>query len=194
MLPADIHPDSRNRLPLVKRDDLDDAGKQSFDAAANDPKSLVGLQGPGGIRLHNPALKALAQPVNRYLRFGAGLDPRVVEVAILTTARLLDSRFEWSAHEPVARKLGVSDALIDAIRLHGSLDDVPPGDDVLVVRLVREAVGEHRVSPETFAAALARFGATTLLNIVALVGNYMATAVLLTVFDQQLPEGKTPAF
>jgi 4-carboxymuconolactone decarboxylase len=193
MLPADVHPDSRNRLPLVRRDDLDEAGRESFDRAANDPKSLVGLQGPGGIRLHDPALNAISQPVNRYLRFGAGLDPRTVEIAILTTARLLESRFEWCAHEPVARELGVGDATIDAMRTNGSLEGVP-ADDARVIRLVREAVADHRVAPETFADALAHFGAKTLLNVVALVGNYMATAVLLTVFDQQLPEGKTAAF
>jgi len=193
MLPADIHPDSRSRLPLVRRDDLDAAGQQAFDAAANDPKSLVGLQGPGGIRLYDPELSAISQPLNRYLRFGAGLDPRTVEVTILATARLLDSRFEWSAHEPVALSLGVSDAVIDAIRDHGALDALPP-DDALVIRLVREAVADHRVTPATFAAAHAQFGTTALVQYVSLIGNYMATAVLLTVFDQQLPEGKTPAF
>jgi 4-carboxymuconolactone decarboxylase len=193
MLPADSHPDSRNRLPLVRRDDLDADGRKAFDAAANDPKSLVGLQGPGGIRLHNPELSAIAQPVNRYLRFGAGLDPRTVELMILATARLAESRFEWSAHEPVARSLGVSDAVIDAIRLQAPLDGVPP-DDALVIRLVRESVADHRVTPETFAAAHARFGSAALVSYVSLIGHYLATAVLLTVFDQQLPEGKTPAF
>ena len=31
MLPPDIHPDSRCRLPLAKRDDFDDEGKKIFD-------------------------------------------------------------------------------------------------------------------------------------------------------------------
>jgi 4-carboxymuconolactone decarboxylase len=87
----------------------------------------------------------------------------------------------------------VSDAIIAAIREHGSLDALPP-DDALVIQLVREAVADHRVTPATFAAAHARFGTTALVRYVSLIGNYMATAVLLTVFDQQLPEGKTPSF
>jgi 4-carboxymuconolactone decarboxylase len=184
MLPADSYPDSRNRLPLVRRDDLDADGRKAFDSAANDSKSLVGL---------HPELSAIAQPLNRYLRFGAGLDPRTVELMILATARLAESRFEWSAHEPVARSLGVSDAVIDAIRLQAPLDGVPP-DDALVIRLVRESVADHRVTPETFAAAHARFGSAALVSYVSLIGHYLATAVLLTVFDQQLPEETAPGF
>jgi 4-carboxymuconolactone decarboxylase len=193
MLPADIDPASRSRVPLVRREDLDEAAQAIFDRAAQDPRSLVGLQGPGGIRLHDPLLTAMSQPLNRYLRFGAGLDPRLVEVTILATARAMASHFEWCAHEPEAGKLGVGDATIAAIVHHGALDDLPE-DEALMIRLVRESVEAHAVRPETYAEAHARFGTVILLRYVSLIGNYLATAVLLTVFDQQLPEGETPAF
>ena len=52
--------------------------------------------------------------INRYLRFEAGFTPRVREVAILTTAREMDSQFEWVAHEPEALKEGVGQDVIDA--------------------------------------------------------------------------------
>ena len=32
-LPKDVYPDSRNRLPLFKREDLDEHGKKAYDAA-----------------------------------------------------------------------------------------------------------------------------------------------------------------
>ena len=90
--------------------------------------------------------------------------------------------------------LYLSDATaIDAIRTKGSLDGLPD-DDALMVCLVRESVGAHRVDSATFARAHARFGTTLLLNYVALIGNYLATAVMLTTFDQQLPAGATPGF
>lgn len=191
-LPADIYPESRNRLPLVRRDDLDEDGKKIFDGAANDKRSLVGLQGPGGIRLHNPLLTALSQPLNRYLRFEAGLDRRIAEVAILATARELDQHFEWSAHDGEARKVGVNSDIIDIIRFRRPVDGL--GEEyAAMIRLVREAVGAHKVSPATFEEALKLFGRVPLLNYVSLIGNYMGTAVLLTVFDQQLPEDKKSA-
>jgi alkylhydroperoxidase family enzyme len=40
-----------------------------------------------------------AAALNRYLRYDAGLGGRVRELAILITARELDSQFEWAAHE-----------------------------------------------------------------------------------------------
>ena len=40
--------------------------------------------------------------LNRYLRFEAGFTPRMREIAILATAREMDSQFEWCAHEPEA--------------------------------------------------------------------------------------------
>lgn len=77
-LPPDIGPESRCRLPLPNRDDLDEAGKQTFDLL-RDPHggSLAGLQGPGGLRLHSPRVAAALRPVNTYLRYTAGFDPRL---------------------------------------------------------------------------------------------------------------------
>jgi hypothetical protein len=50
-LPKDVYPDSHFRLPLPKRADLDDYGKKVFDELADPGRSsLVGLQGPAGIR------------------------------------------------------------------------------------------------------------------------------------------------
>ena len=58
-LPSDIDPESRCRLPLPNRDDLDEAGQQTFDLLS-DPHggSLAGLRGPGGLRLHSPRVSA----------------------------------------------------------------------------------------------------------------------------------------
>ena len=92
MYPRDIDPDSGCRLPLPERRELDEAGQRAYDSLA-DPKgpSLRGLRGPGGILLHSPALARHTRPLNHYLRHEAGLDGRVRELAILTTARELDS-------------------------------------------------------------------------------------------------------
>jgi 4-carboxymuconolactone decarboxylase len=68
-LPPDIDPESRCRLPLPHRDDLDEAGQQTFDLLS-DPHggSLARLRGPGGLRLHSPRVAAALRPVNTYLR------------------------------------------------------------------------------------------------------------------------------
>src|SRR5688572_17921149 len=52
-LPKDVYPDSLNRLPLVKREDLDEKGKKAYDEALAKGNSVEGIKGVGGIRLHS---------------------------------------------------------------------------------------------------------------------------------------------
>ena len=67
MYPEDIDPESGCRLPLPRREQLDDAGR-TYDSLA-DPKggTIRGLRGPGGILLHSPELSRHARPLNRYV-------------------------------------------------------------------------------------------------------------------------------
>jgi len=101
MYPDDVDPMSGCRLPVPRREDLDVAGQRTYDNLADpEGETIRGLRGPGGIMLHSPELSSRARPLGRYLRHEAGLGGRVRELAILTTARELDSQFEWAAHEP----------------------------------------------------------------------------------------------
>jgi 4-carboxymuconolactone decarboxylase len=186
--PGDIYPDSRNRLPLVDRDRLDDAGNALYDSIVNDPHSLAGLQGPGGIKLHAARFYAIQKGVNRFLRFDAGLDRRLAELMILVTAREMDAAFEWNAHEAQALREGLEQHVIDIVRKRGSVRGLGPSERT-IVRLGREAIGKHRVRRKTYAAAIDLFGAEMLVHVVALMGEYAAAAILLAVFAQQLPPG-----
>jgi 4-carboxymuconolactone decarboxylase len=188
-LPADVYPDSRNRLPLPKRDQLDDAAKQLYDKISGDGRSPVGLQGPGGIRMYSPQLNAYEVQTSRYLRFDAGLDRRLAEITILVTARELDSDFEWNAHESIALKEGVDPAVIDAVRYRRPLDGLDPRSAALIT-LGREAIGNRKVSSKTFRTALQLLGPEKLVDYVTLMGQYADNSILLTVFDQQLPPGQ----
>ena len=69
-LPRDVHPESLSRLPLRRREEMDEQGQRFYDAAV-DPKSrtLAGLRGPSGIWLHSPALGERVRAVNQYLRY-----------------------------------------------------------------------------------------------------------------------------
>jgi 4-carboxymuconolactone decarboxylase len=190
MYPEDVDPESGCRLPLPKREQLDDAGQRIYDSLA-DPRggTIRGLRGPGGILLHSPDLSRYTRPLNRYLRHEVGLGGRVRELAILTTARELDSQFEWAAHEPEALAEGVSQEIMDVIKHRkdtSSLNEV----DAIVIELGREIFGARKVTSATFARALRQFGHRTLVDLVALMGNYAGTAALLTAFDMQLDPGR----
>src|SRR5436190_22971194 len=87
---SDIDPHSGFRLPLPKREDLDEAGKKTYDRAMTPGASIAGLHGPAGIRLYSTKTSEALTAVNRYLRYEAGFTGRVREIAILVTAREMD--------------------------------------------------------------------------------------------------------
>ncbi len=174
-------------VPLIRRDQLtDDLGKKLYDEAASDTSSLVGLQGPGGISLYSPKYDDVQRPLNRFLRFHTGLDRKLVEVAIMVSARETNQPFEWSAHEKAGRAEGVSEATIDVIRLRKPVTGLDP-KEAAIITLGREAIGKHKVSPQTFATAQRLFGTEQLIDLTAVMGDYLMTGLLLTTFDQQLP-------
>jgi 4-carboxymuconolactone decarboxylase len=190
-MPSDIDPRSGMRLPLPNRDDLDEAGKRAYDRGTTPGATIAGLQGPAGIQLYSPKTAAQASALNKYLRYEAGFTPHVREVAILTTAREMDSQFEWVAHEPEALKEGVPQAVIDAIKYRRSTEGLDT-TDALIIELGRQIWRDHKVKPDTFARLRDIFGPGRLVELVMLMGNYAGTAALLCAVDMQLHAGKKP--
>jgi 4-carboxymuconolactone decarboxylase len=188
MRSGDIFPGSGSRLPAVDRDQLDPVGQGLYDEVAADTRSLVGFRGPAGIGLHSPQLYALHRKVNQFLRFGSGLDARLRELMILVAAREMDSQFEWHAHEAAAKREGLEDEIIDIVRKRKRVRGIGE-KETAIIKLGREALGKHRVKRSTYAQAIELFGAETLVNLTALIGAYATTAITLSVFAQQLPDG-----
>ena len=190
-MPADIDPQSGFRLPLPKREDLDEVGQRHYDRATRPGATIAGLQGPAGIQLYSPKTAEHAQALNRYLRFEAGFSPRVREIAILTTAREMDSQFEWVAHEPEALKEGVEPAVIDIIKHRKSTAGLGE-TDAAVIEFGRQICRDHKVTPDIFTRVKTLFGAQKLIELVMLMGNYAGTAALLAAVDMQLHKGHKP--
>src|SRR6185503_7278879 len=147
MQPADIDPQSGCRLPLPKREALDEERRRIYDSLADlRGGSLRGLRGPGGIALHSPGLAPRSRALNEYLRHESGLGGRVREIAILTTARALDSDFEWAAHEAEALREGVPKEAVEAIKQGRGTAGLAAAD-AIVIDLGREIFMDRSVSP-----------------------------------------------
>jgi 4-carboxymuconolactone decarboxylase len=190
-MPSDIDPRSGFRLSLPNREDLDEAGKKAYDRGTTPGATIMGLQGPAGIQLFSPKTAPHHVAINRYLRFEAGFTPRIREIAILTTAREMDSQFEWAAHEPEALKEGVPPAVIDVIKHRRSTEELEE-TDAIVIELGRQIWRDHKVKSETFAGLKTLFGPQKLIELVMLMGNYAGTAALLAAVDMQLHPGQKP--
>jgi 4-carboxymuconolactone decarboxylase len=187
-MPSDIDPQSGFRLPLPKREDLDEAGKRAFDRASTPGKTIVGLRGPSGIHLYSPKTVDAHQAMNQYLRFQV-FDAKTREIAILTVAREMDSQFEWAAHEPEALKEGVSQQIIDIIKYRKSTQGLDE-TYAAIIEFGRQIFRDHKVTSAAFARVKAVLPSNKLVELVLLMGNYAGTAALLCAFDMQVPEGK----
>jgi 4-carboxymuconolactone decarboxylase len=189
-LPADVYASSRNRAPLITRDMIaGEENRTAYDGIVNGG-TLAGLQGPAGISLYSTKLNRAAAALNGALRVQSGLERRLAELAILVSARESNSAFEWNAHERVARTEGLSDEVIDVVRNRKTTSGLGE-KEAAIITLGREAIGKHAVSPKTYATAQRLFGTEVLVNLCLLMGDYFMNALLLHVFDQQLPPGVT---
>ena len=191
-LPDDVHPESLSRLPLRRREEMDEQGQRFYDAVVGpQSRTLVGLRGPSGIWLHSPRLGERVRAVNQYLRFETALGRRLTELAILVTARELDNQFEWTAHEPAALSEGLSQDIVDVVKYRRPTTGLGPEESVIIA-FGREAFRDRKIRPETFARAVELFGHEGVVNLAALIGNYAATALMLNAVDQQIHPEREP--
>jgi len=187
-LPKDVYADSGNRLPLLKRDNLDDYGKSVYD-------ELAKLGGnPAPLRLYSPKLAKPMAEAHHYLKYDSGLGDRLTEIAVLTTAREMENQFEYTQWETHGRRPGsshIDDNIIDIIKYEkpvAGLDE----KDAAIITYGRELIGQKKVSPETYAHILRLFGQRGTVDLTELMALYVATGVELNAFDMQLRPGQKP--
>ena len=161
-LPADVDPESRNRLAI----------------SAPDPA--------GGPSAAADAIRSAGSGAD--VRWDAAAGRPLLELAILITAREHDAPFEWTLHELEALAVGLDPAVIDVVRNRGPLDALDERE-ATIVQAGREIFGAHRLGPETYRRAVALFGEAGFVDIVTLMGRYAGTAARLAAFNQQMPPG-----
>jgi AhpD family alkylhydroperoxidase len=85
------------------------------------------------------------------------LDPRKREIAILRVAHVTRSKYEWTQHATLARRVGVTDAEIAAIALDGPVRGLDE-EGRLLCRVAEEISRDVRLSDEALRAILDRYG------------------------------------
>ena len=191
-LPSDVNPASLSRVPLIRREEMDEAGKRVYDILMGpQTRTLAGLQGPYGIWLHSPQLGEKLLAASQHLRYQTDLGRRLTELATLVVARELDNQFEWTAHEPAALRDGLEPRIIDIVKYRR--DPVGLGEkETVIIHMGRELFRQKKVSSETYAEAVRLFGVRGVVNLSALMAHYTMIGMMLNTFDQQLHSGWEP--
>lgn len=176
------------RLPDLDPDRLSPEQRRVHDAIVAGPRGAV--QGPLRVWLTSPMLADRAQALGRFARYDSSLPTDLSELAILVTARIWSSGFEWAHHAPIARAAGVPEDAIDAIaaarRPHL---DCPKRQAVFdcAVELHRD----RAITDASFAAGLAALGQVGMVDLVGICGYY--TLISMTINAFEVPDGEGPA-
>jgi 4-carboxymuconolactone decarboxylase len=164
---AAAHAQDTPRFPQPAMEQLNP--EQQAVAAEVLKQSSAGLGGPYGMLIKSPELLKRYLAMTEYLRQKTSLPHRLNEMAILLEARIWDAQYEWWAHEPLARKAGLSDAIINDIR-NGKRPDAMQPDEAIVYDVVTELLNKRQLSNDTFGKAKQILGEQQVVDLVAVTG------------------------
>jgi len=158
--------------PISSKDQVPAKDQAVVDAIV---QSRGALQGPFTMFLHCPELAGRVAHLGAFVRFEGPLDMRVRVLAAMTVARELDAVYVWGAQTGGARRLGVPEATITAIREKHSRG-IPP-EDAQIVEFTRQLMQKHRVDDASVKALRGRFGDEGFIQLTGTIGYYSMLAM-----------------
>ena len=123
-----------------------------------------------------------------YLRFRTSVNKRLNEFAILIQARIANAQYEWWAHETIARKAGLSDAVMNDLRAcqrPSTMQD----DERLVYDYCVQLTLNHRVPDALWQEAIDKMGEQAVVDLTVLSGTYVMVSMLLNATQVGIPGG-----
>jgi len=169
--------------PITSKDQVPAADHAIVDGIV---KSRGALQGPFSMFLHAPELAGRAAHLGAYVRFEGRLDMRVRVLAAMVVAREFEAMYVWGAQTGGARRQGVPESTITAIR-EGHARGVP-AEDAQIIEFTQKLIREHRVDDALFNAVKQRFGEYGLIELTGSIGYY--TMLAMTVNACELEPGQ----
>ena len=182
------------RLPALAPEALSPAQQALIESIRSGPRGqATQIRGPFAVFLHSPDYGQLAQQLGGYCRLGTRVPPRLSEFAILLTARLWRSQYEWFAHVGHAQRAGITPQTIAALQ-RGRLPKAAPKDELAVYAFVKELYRDKRVSDKSYARLHAFLGNDVMVEFVGILGYYVLIAMSLNVFRMGPPAGEPLPF
>lgn len=153
--------------------------------------SSAALGGPYNALLRSPDMARRCFDLLDYLRFKTSVNKRLNEFAILIQARLSNAQYEWWAHEPIARRAGLSEAVmadLRACRRPAAMQE----DERLVFDFCIQLSLNHRVPDAVWQALVDRMGEQVAVDLTVLSGTYVMVSMLLNATQVGIPGAGAP--
>jgi len=177
------------RIPLVTRDQVAAAEQPAYDAFMQSRQGRPNV-GPYTLLLHMPEMAQRLEALRTWLRDEASLSQRLQELVMISVASEMGCGFIWYAHAAAARKAGVRDDVVDAIRDRRA----PAGldaDEQAAFDFTRELLQTRKVSRPAFEAATARFGQRGTMTLTNLIACYAVLAYNMNAYELEAPTHPT---
>ena len=165
--------------PITTKDQVAPEHRGIFDAVA---EGRNGVRGPFSILMYSPPLCECVLHSGSFLRFQSGVKPKEGELAILATAREKDCPYVWAAHVTLARKAGVREEAIAAVRERRDASGLQ-SDERAIVSYVRQLLRTNRVEQAVFDVLKDRHGVPWVVELTGIVGHYGLVTGMLNAFE-----------
>jgi 4-carboxymuconolactone decarboxylase len=170
--------------PITSKDQVPEKDRPIVDAIT---QSRGALQGPFTMFLHCPELAGRVAHLGAFVRFEGSLDMRVRVLAAMTVARELEAVYVWGAQTGGARRLGVPEATITAIRENHSRS-LPP-EDAEIIEFTRHLLRTHRVDEASVKSLQRRFGEEGFIELTGAIGYYSMLAMTVNACELEAAPG-----
>jgi len=163
-------------LPADQWDDaVDHALAQTLPAEGRNP---AGAGNALATLVRHPKLTRAFLRFNGYLLYGSTLPPRLRELAILRVAHRRGCQYEWVHHVELAKRAGLTDDEITAVRSGEPVDEF----DRAVLDAVDELEEKSQLSDATWAALSQSLDERQRMDLVFTVGCYGLLAMAFNTF------------
>jgi len=189
-LPPDVDKQSYSRVPFIPRSSLSGDALKVYDAVAGkdadgNPRPTPPM-GPAATSMYSMGVAGPMDLLNKYIR-NIKVGPAMYQLCSIIAAREFDEPYEWNSHEPGARRAGINEKTIEAVKFNRGLEGVPPRE-ALVVEFGRALFrGEHKVSSELYARVVKEFGQEGMFELTSAMADYAMAAIMLRAVDQHVP-------
>ena len=173
------------RLPLITSKEQVPAQHHAIVDAITQSRGAI--QGPFTMFLHCPELAGRVAHLGAFVRFEGSLDMRVRVLAAMTVARELEAVYVWGAQAGGARRLGVPEATIAAIRENHSRGI--PSEDAEIVDFTRQLLRKHRVDEASANSLRRRFGDEGFIELTGAIGYYSLLAMTVNACELEAAPG-----
>ncbi|MGY8960778.1 MAG: carboxymuconolactone decarboxylase family protein [Alphaproteobacteria bacterium] len=184
---------SKSRLSPMSLEDLTPEQRAVYKSINSPPRASMGFNGPYAAYVKAPAIGGLNEKLGAIIRFDTACPEHFKKIASCIVGQHHQAKFEFAAQTPFAREAGLSESVIESLRL-GETPAFDSTDEKIIYDFCHQFVHTRRASDELYDRARDLLGETQLVELVATIAYYTTVCITLNAFDVPLAEGMKDPF